>query len=66
MLKLTQSPLELEDDLQAGELPRGVLGGAVVVLRGDELELRELDPLVDVQGHLRVPREHQVVGGVGN
>ena len=63
-----QPPLELEDHLETGEAPGGVVGGAVRRVVLDQLQLGQLDALVHHQGSvdLREPLEHQVLRSVGH
>ena len=63
-----QPPFEPEDDLEAGEAARGVVGGAVGGEVLDELQLRELYALIHHQGGVTLwqPLKHQVLRGVGH
>ena len=63
--EVAEHPPELEDHHQAGEVPRGVGGGAV--LRGvvDEFQLGQLDGFHHERDVLRrIPLKYQIVRGV--
>ena len=65
--EVAQPPSELEDHHEAGEVPGGVGGGAVLCGVVDQLELGELEGLHHQRDTLwGIPLEYQVVSGVGH
>ena len=65
---LPETSFELEHDFEAGKGASGIVWSAVVSEVLDELELRQLNPIIHNQWHVDLwqPLEHQVLCRVGH
>lgn len=63
---VAQSPLQIEDDGQAGEIARGILNRAVGRVVLGDIQLGQFDFRINDQRIRQIPNEHQVVVRVGD
>lgn len=63
---VAQSPLQIEDDSQAGEIARGILNRAVGRVVLGDIQLGQFDFRINDQRIRQIPNEHQVVVRVGD